>query len=149
MFLAFEGNPCPQIYFPMNIYTSICLILIYEIKLDINEITSQWTKRSSPNCLHWTPGIIMIQQYIMLKMEIYKNKSKKTHCTHVKVINIHVSYIVEVSCSYNCYFFWQCMDFHWDWRFSVVSNAKLTKETTSKGIHNTLQCYRGVIWHLQ
>lgn len=28
MFVVFVGNPCPVIYIPMNVYTSICLICI-------------------------------------------------------------------------------------------------------------------------
>lgn len=33
MFLAFEGNPCPWMYIPPNIYTIICLIFIKIISI--------------------------------------------------------------------------------------------------------------------
>lgn len=31
MSMAFMGNPCPQIYIPTNLYTSVCLIFIQTI----------------------------------------------------------------------------------------------------------------------
>lgn len=86
MFLAFVGNPCPQIYILTNVYASTCWKFLYEIELSTNEITFSWTAKNLETHEHWPQRKKWLQSSFIF--------------TQMKKINLTLCCTDATECSY-------------------------------------------------
>lgn len=108
-------NPCPRIYIPTNVYTSICFIFINEIELATNEVMSPQTRKFLATHKHWP---LKVQPFHSLSLILSYSPSNPVHggtfstlyCFPKFLITFHLTYIkhekVFISATwYLCYRF--------------------------------------------
>lgn len=95
---VFVVNPCPRIYIPTNVYTSICFIFINEIELATNEVMSPQTRKFLATHKHWP---LKVQPFHSLSLILSYSPSNPVHggtfstlyCFPKFLITFHLTYM--------------------------------------------------------